>query len=274
MRELRIAGFFRSSGDEGSEIASGAGLYPALKNHGTKNHMTNGQDQPILDQAMTRILVVEDEVGLATSIAAGLREERYVADLAPDGAEAQFLAETHEYDLIILDLILPKKSGFEVCRSLRKNAVKTPILMLTALDSISDKVKGLDCGADDYLTKPFSFDELLARVRALLRRGPLQALTALDYGEVHVDLLTHRVTRASREIELTAKEYALLEYFMRNPERVLTRAQLAEHVWDKSFDPFSNVIDVTVGHLRKKIAVSSQSKLIHAVRGMGYILKA
>jgi DNA-binding response OmpR family regulator len=236
--------------------------------------MTSGHNQITLNQAMTRILIVEDETGLAASIAAGLREERHIVDIAPDGEEAEFRAGAGCYDLIVLDLILPKKSGFDVCRSLRESGLKTPILMLTALDSISDKVKGLDCGADDYLTKPFSFEELLARVRALLRRGPLQTLTALDYADVHLDLLTHQVIRAGREIELTAKEYALLEYFMRNPERVLTRTQLAEHVWDQNFDPFSNVIDVTVNHLRKKIEAGGQPRLIHAVRSMGYILKA
>jgi DNA-binding response OmpR family regulator len=236
--------------------------------------MTNGFNQITLGKTMTRILIVEDEVGVAASIAAGLREERYTIDIAPDGEEAEFMAETNSYDLIILDLILPKKNGFEVCRSIRKRGVKIPVLMLTALDSTSDKVKGLDCGADDYLTKPFAFDEFLARVRALLRRGPLQVLTALDYADLHLDLLTHRVTRAGQEIELTAKEYALLDYFMRSPEQVLTRTQLAEHVWDQNFDPFSNVIDVSVSHLRKKIEVGGQPRLIHAVRGMGYILKA
>jgi len=261
--------FFSSPAHEGARhLSGGEPIYPS------QNDMTSEENQITFSQDMTRILVVEDEIGLAASIVAGLREERYVADIAPDGEEAQFMAETNEYDLIILDLILPKKSGFEVCRSIRESGVKAPILMLTALDSVSDKVKGLDCGADDYLTKPFSFDELLARARALLRRGRLQTLTALDYADVRLDLITHRVTRAGQEIELTAKEYALLEYFMRNSERVLTRTQLAEHVWDQNFDPYSNVIDVTVGHLRKKIDASGQARLIHAVRGMGYILKA
>lgn len=235
--------------------------------------MTNGLKEIRRNETMARILIVEDEVGLAASIAAGLREERHAVDLAPDGEEAEFMAGVNDYDLIVLDLILPKKSGFEVCRAMRKGGLKTPILMLTALDSVSDKVKGLDCGADDYLTKPFSFEEFLARVRALLRRGPLLTLTALEYADVHVDLLTHRVTRAGQEIELTAKEYALLEYFLRNPERVVTRTQLAEHVWDQNFDPFSNVIDVTIGHLRRKIEAGGQPRLIHSLRGMGYILK-
>src|ERR1044071_6560100 len=176
--------------------------------------------------AEMRILVVEDETGLANSIVAGLREERYVVDRAADGEEAEFLAETNDYDLIVLDLMLPKINGFQVCRDLRDHEIKTPILMLTALDATADKVRGLDSGAEDYLTKPFSFDELLARMRALLRRGPLMISTSLEYADVMIDLLSHAVTRAGQRVELTAKEYALLEYFLRNPERVISRSQL------------------------------------------------
>jgi len=219
-----------------------------------------------------RILVVEDETGLANSIVAGLREERYVVDRAADGEEAEFLAETNEYDLIVLDIMLPKINGFQVCRDLRDHEVKTPILMLTALDATADKVKGLDSGAEDYLTKPFSFDEFLARVRALLRRGPLMISTSLEYADVMIDLLSHAVTRAGQRVELTAKEYALLEYFLRNPERVIGRSQLAEHVWDQYFDPLSNVIDVSVSHLRKKLEARGGSRLLHSVRAMGYIM--
>lgn len=219
-----------------------------------------------------RILVVEDETGLANSIVAGLREERYVVDRAADGEEAEFLAETNEYDLIVLDLMLPKINGFQVCRDLRDHEIKTPILMLTALDATADKVRGLDSGAEDYLTKPFSFDEFLARVRALLRRGPLMISTSLEYADVMIDLLSHAVTRAGHRVELTAKEYALLEYFLRNPERVIGRSQLAEHVWDQYFDPLSNVIDVSVSHLRKKLEARGGSRLLHSVRAMGYIL--
>ena len=219
-----------------------------------------------------RILVVEDETGLANSIVAGLREERYVVDRAADGEEAEFLAETNEYDLIVLDIMLPKINGFQVCRDLRDHEVKTPILMLTALDATADKVRGLDSGAEDYLTKPFSFDEFLARVRALLRRGPLMISTNLEYADVMIDLLSHAVTRAGQRVELTAKEYALLEYFLRNPERVIGRSQLAEHVWDQYFDPLSNVIDVSVSHLRKKLEARGGSRLLHSVRAMGYIM--
>ncbi len=223
--------------------------------------------------AEMRILVVEDENSLANSIVAGLKEERYAVDRAADGEQAEFLAETNDYDLIVLDVMLPKIDGFQVCRDLRAREVKTPILMLTALDATADKVKGLDSGAEDYLTKPFSFEEFLARVRALMRRGPLVAQTTLAYSDVTMDLLSRTVTRAGRSLELTAKEHSLLEYFLRNPERVVSRSQLAEHVWDQYFDPLSNVIDVSVSHLRKKLEADGGSRLLHSIRGMGYILK-
>jgi len=221
-----------------------------------------------------RILVVEDETGLANSLVAGLKEECYAVDRAGDGEEAEFLAETNDYDLIVLDLMIPKIDGFQVCRDIRDRKVTTPILMLTALDSVSDKVKGLDCGADDYLTKPFSFEEFLARVRALLRRGPLTVASSLDYKDLHMDLIAHSVFRGDRRIELTGKEYALLEFFLRNPERIISRSQLAEHVWDQYFDPLSNVIDVSISHLRKKIEVNGGPRVLHSVRGMGYIMKS
>ena len=220
-----------------------------------------------------RILVVEDETGLANSLVAGLKEECYAVDRAGNGEEAEFLAETNDYDLIVLDLMIPKIDGFQVCRDIRERKVVTPILMLTALDSVPDKVKGLDCGADDYLTKPFSFEEFLARVRALLRRGPLTVASALDYKDIHMDLIGHAVTREGKRIELTGKEYALLEFFLRNPERIISRSQLAEHVWDQYFDPLSNVIDVSISHLRKKIEVEGKARVLHSVRGMGYIMK-
>lgn len=219
-----------------------------------------------------RILVVEDEAGLANSIAAGLKEECYAVDLAADGENAEFLAETNDYDLIVLDVMIPMIDGFQVCRDLRSRNLKTPILMLTALDSTSDKVKGLDSGADDYLTKPFSFEEFLARVRALLRRGPLFVVTSLEYSGIKMDLVGHSVTRGDRRVDVTPKEYGLLEFFMRNPERVVSRSQLAEHVWDQYFDPLSNVIDVSVSHLRKKLEADGAPRVLHAVRGMGYIL--
>jgi DNA-binding response OmpR family regulator len=220
-----------------------------------------------------RILVVEDENGLANSLVAGLKEERYAVDRAADGEEAEFLAETNDYDLVILDVMIPKRDGFQVCRDLRERSLKIPILMLTALDATANKVEGLDSGADDYLTKPFSFDEFLARVRALLRRGPLVAATTLDYTDIRMDLLAHTATRNGRSLELTGKEYGLLEYFLRNPERIVSRTQLSEHVWDQYFDPLSNVIDVSISHLRKKLESEGGSRVLHSVRGMGYILK-
>jgi DNA-binding response OmpR family regulator len=219
-----------------------------------------------------RILVVEDEAGLASSLVAGLKEETYAVDHVADGQDAEFLAETNDYDVIVLDVMIPRINGFQVCRDLRNRGVKTPILMLTALDATADKVKGLDSGADDYLTKPFSFDEFLARVRALLRRGPLFVVTTLEYGDIRMDLVTHSVSRGSSKIELTPKEYGLLEFFLRNPERVVSRSQLAEHVWDQYFDPLSNVIDVSVSHLRKKTEADGGPRVLHSVRGMGYIL--
>ena len=223
---------------------------------------------------LMRILVVEDESGLANSLVAGLKEECYAVDRAGEGDEAEFLAETNDYDLVVLDVMIPKVDGFEVCRHLRDRRVTTPILMLTALDSVADKVKGLDCGADDYLTKPFSFEEFLARVRALLRRGPLVGASKLEYGDVLMDLIAHAVSRNGKKVDLTGKEYALLEFFLRNPERIVSRSQLAEHVWDQYFDPLSNVIDVSISHLRKKLEGDGGSRLVHSVRGMGYILKS
>jgi len=221
-----------------------------------------------------RILVVEDEAGLANSLVAGLKEECYAVDHSADGENAEFLAETNDYDLIVLDVMLPKIDGFQVCRDLRSRGVKTPILMLTALDATSDKVKGLDSGADDYHAKPFSFEEFLARVRALLRRGPLFVITVLEYSDIKMDLVGHSVSRGDRRVELTPKEYGLLEFFLRNPERVISRSQLAEHVWDQYFDPLSNVIDVSVSHLRKKLEITGAPRVLHAVRGMGYILSS
>jgi DNA-binding response OmpR family regulator len=230
-----------------------------------------GSDPSKLQSSM-RILVVEDEAGLANSLVAGLKEECYAVDQTGDGENAEFLAETNEYDLIILDVMIPKIDGFQVCRDLRSRHLKTPILMLTALDSTSDKVKGLDSGADDYLSKPFSFDEFLARVRALLRRGPLFVVTTLEYNDIKMDLVGRSVMRGEHRIDLTPKEYGLLEFFLRNPERVISRSQLAEHVWDQYFDPLSNVIDVSVSHLRKKIEIDGAARVLHSVRGMGYIL--
>ena len=220
-----------------------------------------------------RILVVEDEKKVASFIKKGLEEEHYAVDIAYDGEEGLTLAEINEYDLILLDIMLPKLDGMEVLRQIRGNGSSVPILMLTAKDSVEDIVSGLDSGSDDYLTKPFSFAELVARVRALLRRKAKEKTDILTIGNLSLSTSTHRVKRGGREIELTAKEYALLEYFMRNPNRILTRTFIAEHVWDYHFDPSTNVIDVYVNYLRKKIDQGFEKKLIHTIRGSGYIMK-
>lgn len=220
-----------------------------------------------------RILIIEDEKKVAAFIKKGLEEETYAVDIAADGEEGMHLGEQNQYDLIILDLMLPKINGLDVLSSLRLKKIKTPILLLTAKDSVEDKVKGLNQGADDYLTKPFAFSELLARIRVLLRRGKAEAKTTLEIADLKLNLVSHKVSRGNEEIELTGKEYSLLEYFMRNQEKVLTRTMIAEHVWDYNFDTFTNVIDVYVNHLRKKIDKSFSTKLLHTLRGVGYVMK-
>ncbi len=220
-----------------------------------------------------RVLIVEDEKKVAGFIKKGLEEELYAADVASDGEEGLGLAETENYDLIILDIMLPKIDGLEVLSRLRKQKISTPILLLTAKDSVDDKVNGLNRGADDYLTKPFAFSELLARTRVLLRRGQNETKTVLQVADLTLDLVKHKVNRGEEEIELTGKEYSLLEYFMRSPGKVLTRTMIAEHVWDYNFDTFTNVIDVYVNHLRKKIDKNYSKKLIHTLRGVGYVMK-
>jgi len=220
-----------------------------------------------------RILIVEDEKKVAGFIKKGMEEETYAVDVAYDGEEGFHLAELNQYDMIILDLMLPKMDGLEVLTRLRDKKVNTPILLLTAKDAVEDKVAGLNKGADDYLTKPFAFSELLARVRSLFRRGQAETKTELKVGDLNLDLVSHKVKRNSEEIELTGKEYSLLEYFMRNEGKVLTRTMIAEHVWDYNFDTFTNVIDVYVNHLRKKIDKKYPSKLLHTLRGIGYVMK-
>jgi len=220
-----------------------------------------------------RILVIEDEKKIADFIKRGLKEEGYTVDVAYDGEEGQFLAKTNTYDLILLDLMLPKLDGLTLCKNLKKEGFSTPIIMVTAKDTIEDKVVGLNSGADDYITKPFAFEELLARVRAILRKKD-KVSNALKAGDLTLDLLTHKVTRRGEEITLTAKEYALLEYLMRNAGKVVTRTMISEHVWDADFDTFTNVIDVYIKYLRDKIdGAEHEKKLIHTVRGRGYILK-
>ena len=221
-----------------------------------------------------RILIVEDEKKVAGFIKKGLEEETYAVDVAYDGEEGLHLGAEGQYDLIILDIMLPKVDGLEILSQLRAQGSDVPILLLTAKDAVDDRVTGLNKGADDYLTKPFAFSELLARVRVLLRRGKAEVKTILQISDLTLDLVSHKVNRGGDEIELTGKEYSLLEYFMRNQEKVLTRTMIAEHVWDYNFDTFTNVIDVYINHLRKKIDKDRQSKLLHTLRGVGYIMKA
>ena len=220
-----------------------------------------------------RILIVEDEKKVAAFIKKGLEEETYAVDIAADGEEGLYMGGQNQYDLIILDLMLPKINGLDILSNLRAKKNSIPILLLTAKDSVEDKVKGLNLGADDYLTKPFAFSELLARIRVLLRRGKVESKTTLEIADLTLNLVSHKVRRGDEEIELTGKEYSLLEYFMRNQEKVLTRTMIAEHVWDYNFDTFTNVIDVYVNHLRKKIDKNFSTKLLHTLRGVGYVMK-
>ena len=220
-----------------------------------------------------RILVVEDDKKVAGFIKKGLEEETYAVDVAYDGEDGLHFGSEGQYDLIILDIMLPKIDGLEILSKLRDQGKDTPILLLTAKDAVDDKVTGLNKGADDYLTKPFAFSELLARVRVLLRRGKAEVKTTLMILDLTLDLVSHKVNRGGDEIELTGKEYGLLEYFMRNQEKVLTRTMIAEHVWDYNFDTFTNVIDVYINHLRKKIDKGRELKLLHTLRGVGYVMK-
>ena len=220
-----------------------------------------------------RILIVEDEKKVAAFIKKGLEEETYAVDVAYDGEDGLHMGVENQYDLIILDLMLPIIDGLNVLSRLREKKIETPILLLTAKDSVEDKVTGLNTGADDYLTKPFAFSELLARIRVLLRRGKAETKTVLQIDGLSLDLVSHKVKRNNEEIELTGKEYSLLEYFMRNQGKVLTRTMIAEHVWDYNFDTFTNVIDVYVNHLRKKVDKGYPEKLLHTLRGVGYIMK-
>jgi DNA-binding response OmpR family regulator len=220
-----------------------------------------------------KILVVEDEKKVASFIKRGLEEEDFSVDVAYDGEEGVAKAQSTAYDIILMDIMLPKKDGLSAIRELRAQNILTPILCLTAKDSVEDIVSGLDIGSDDYLTKPFAFAELVARVRALIRRGSQDRGAELFFADLRLDPVTHKVWRGEKEIDLTAKEYALLEYFMRTPNQVLTRTMIAEHVWDYTFDSFTNIIDVYVNYLRKKVDRDHDKKLIHTVRGVGYVLK-
>jgi DNA-binding response OmpR family regulator len=217
-----------------------------------------------------RILLVEDNRRLSNSIKASLEDDGYAMDAAYDGVEGQELAEMTTYDVIILDIMLPRRDGLEVCRELRRQRMRTPILMLTARDTIDDRVKGLDSGADDYLVKPFAIEELRARLRALLRRDAPEKTGILTMANLTLDPATHLAARGDMPIELTAKEFSLLEYFMRNPNRLITREMAENHVWSYDYDGVSNVVDVYIRRLRRKIDEPFDEKLIETVRGAGY----
>lgn len=221
-----------------------------------------------------KILVVEDDRKVAGFIEMGLREERYAVDIAEDGEQAIVLAHVNDYDAILLDLMLPKKNGLQVAAELRADGQKTPILMLTARDATEDIIRGLDAGADDYLPKPFKFDELLARLRALLRRGGAARLDRLTFGSLELDRLKHRAHVGASPLNLTPREFQLLEHFLLHAEHVVRRTELLEKVWDMQFDPESNVIDVHVGNLRKKLSQSNADCEIANVRGVGFCLRA
>ncbi len=221
-----------------------------------------------------RVLVVEDQKKMAGFLKRGLQEAGYTVEVAESGSAAEAIVADNHFDLVILDVMLPGQNGFDTARHLRADGFTEPIMMLTAVGSTKDKVNGLDAGADDYLTKPFEFVELLARVRALLRRkSPADKSSVLRYSDLEMDLATRRVTRAGRDIGLTTKEFSLLEYLLRNATKPLTRTSISEHVWDVHFDTESNVIDVYVNMLRKKVDAPFDSKLIHTVVGYGYVLK-
>ncbi len=220
-----------------------------------------------------RILVIEDDQKVAGFIQKGLIEESYAVDVCHDGADGAFWATANEYDVILLDIMLPKKDGITVCKELRAQGMAAPILMLTARDSVDDKIRGLDAGADDYLAKPFSFGELLARIRSLMRRSQTQKTAMLTLADLEMNPAARRVTRAGKAISLTTKEYALLEYFMRHPGEVLSETRIVEHVWDMNYDPATNIVNVYIHHLRSKIDKDFEPKLLHTIRGAGYMLK-
>ena len=220
-----------------------------------------------------RIILVEDEKQLANIIKKGLEENGYSVDVAYDGEEGLYMAENYEADLIVLDIMLPKIDGISLLANIRKTGIKTPVLLLTAKDTISDKIKGLDTGADDYLTKPFDFGELLARIRALLRRKADVKEVVIKIADLEINTASHEIKRGNKPIPLSAREYAVLEYLAYNKGSVISRTDLTEHIYDESFDMDSNIVDVYINYLRNKIDKDFKKKLIHTVRGAGYILK-
>jgi len=221
-----------------------------------------------------RVLVVEDDPDMSRFIARGLREQAYAVDVVDSGAAALERAGTSSYDAIVLDAMIPPPDGFEVCRRLRAEHIDAPILILTARDALADRLEGLDSGADDYLVKPFEFAELLARLRALLRRRGTRQDPIIEVGDLRIDTRSHRVTRGGAELPLTTKEYSLLEFLAVNAGRVIGREEIAEHVWNEDFDPFSNVIEVYIGRLRRIVDRDRAVKLIHTIRGAGYMVEA
>ncbi|MDQ1636675.1 MAG: two-component system, OmpR family, copper resistance phosphate regulon response regulator CusR [Pyrinomonadaceae bacterium] len=221
-----------------------------------------------------RILLVEDDPGIARFVAKGLREQSLAVDVSGDGDEALYKAAINDYDAIILDVMIPGRDGFSVCRELRATGSVVPVIMLTARDTVQDRITGLDIGADDYLTKPFAVTELLARLRALMRRGHVVRPATIQLGDLVLDTRAQRATRDNRELGLTGKEYALLEYLAREQGRVVSRAEIAEHVWDENFDPLTNLIDVHINRLRRKVDSGFSTRLIHTRRGAGYMLAA
>src|SRR6267378_4993708 len=221
-----------------------------------------------------RILLVEDDRRIARFVAKGLREQAYAVDVTGDGDEAFYKLSINDYDAVILDVMIPGRDGFQVCRDLRAAGIAVPIIMLTARDTVQDRITGLDIGADDYLTKPFAVTELLARLRALMRRGHVVRPATIQIADLLLDTRAQRATRAERELDLTSKEYALLEYLAREQGRVVSRAEIAEHVWDENFDPLTNLIDVHINRLRRKVDNGFSKKLIHTRRGAGYMLAA
>jgi two-component system copper resistance phosphate regulon response regulator CusR len=225
-------------------------------------------------EEIVRILLVEDQHDAAAILVKGLREQSYAVDIASDGEAALYQSSINDYDLILLDVMLPRRNGVDVCRSLRSGGSAVPILMLTARDAVGDRILGLDAGADDYLSKPFDFHELLARMRALLRRGPEVRKELLRVSDLVVDTQSRRVWRSNQAIDLTSKEYALLNYLACHLDRVVGRAEISEHVWDENFDPFSNLIEVYIQRLRRKIDDGRPNKLLRTVRGEGYMLSS
>ncbi|MDQ6690866.1 MAG: response regulator transcription factor [Gemmatimonadota bacterium] len=219
-----------------------------------------------------RLLLVEDDAVIRHSLAKGLREEAYAVDVAADGDTAIYQAAINPYDVVVLDVMIPKRDGLAVCRELRRRGLTTPVLMLTARDTVTDRIVGLDTGADDYLSKPFEFGELLARLRALLRRGPALAPATFDVADLSIDARAQRATRGGAAVPLTTREYALLEFLARNAGRVVGRAEIADHVWDDNYDPCSNLIESYISRLRRKVDRDGLPPLIHTRRGAGYVL--